>query len=305
MLDDLLGRTALQERIAELEETLKRREAERDRLEQQLEAERDRRSDAVTERQAAQRRVNKLEDRITQLEDQLDRLQSDSTELSVRRETTLRGDRLTAVLDRLASFETGPEGALTAAVADGRDLPAAVGETLGDRAGLVSRAAPCIVVADDASLVSACLRPPVQPAPFVEWGSRFRLDREWFQPYGQYTLAVVRSDLFAMGTYQADERTAFHGFDGDIRTQHSKGGFSQARFERLRDEQIDSHLDRCRAALADRAADRLYLVGEGSVLGALADLEPAVTTTVDATDAPEVALETAFDAFWRVQLRIL
>ncbi|ERG88942.1 MAG: hypothetical protein J07HX5_01090, partial [halophilic archaeon J07HX5] len=27
--------------------------------------------------------------------------------------------------------------------------------------------------------------------------------------------------------------------------------------------------------------------------------------TVDATGAPEVALETAFDAFWRVQLRIL
>jgi|GEM_PF-5239945 Chromosome segregation ATPases len=205
MLDDLLGRTALQERITELEETLKQREDERDRLEQQLEAERERRSDAVTERQAAQRRVNKLEDRITQLEDRLDRLQSETTELSVRRETTLRGDRLAAVLDRLESFKTGPEGALTAAVADGRDLPAAVGETLGDRAGLVSRAAPCIVVADDASLVSACLRPPVQPAPFVEWGPRFRLDREWFQPHGRYTLAVVRSDLFAMGTYQADE----------------------------------------------------------------------------------------------------
>ena len=61
MLDDLLGRTELKERIAELE-------AERERLQAQLDAERERRSDAARARQDAEERVNRLEDRIADLE---------------------------------------------------------------------------------------------------------------------------------------------------------------------------------------------------------------------------------------------
>ena len=305
MLDDLLGRTELRAQIDELEATVERLETERDRLESQLEAERERRSEAVTDRQEAQQRANRLEDRVTELEDRLDRLQADDRSVSVRRETTVRGRRLEELLARLESFTTGPEGLLTAAIVDGHDLPAPVTETLGDRAALVSRAAPCLLVADDAGLIAACLRPPIQPESFCEWDRRAQLDRAWFQPRGRYTLALVRSDLFAMGTYQGDERTAFHGFDEDIKSQHSKGGFSQARFERLRDQQIDDHLERCRVALAERETDRLYLVGEATVLDSFAELEPAATATVDATGDPEQALETAFESFWTVQVRVL
>jgi peptide subunit release factor 1 (eRF1) len=138
----------------------------------------------------------------------------------------------------------------------------------------------------------------------VEWCDSFRIDREWFQPRGRYTLALVRSDLFAMGSYDGDERVGFHGFDSALKSQHSKGGFSQSRFERLRDEQIDSHLDRCRAALDERDADRLYLVGERTVLDDLAELADE-TAAVDATGDPEEALADAAEEFWSVQLRTL
>ena len=47
MLDDLLGRTELKERIAELD-------AERESLEAQLEAEQERRAEAARKRQAAE-----------------------------------------------------------------------------------------------------------------------------------------------------------------------------------------------------------------------------------------------------------
>ena len=297
MLDDLLGRTELKREIEALE-------GEVERLEEQLEAEEARRADAVTERQAAQRRANKLEDRVTQLEDQVERLQDGETTLSYHREADLRGRDLDAVLARLESVETGPQGALSAYVADGHDRPAELREAFGERAALVSRAAPCLALGDDESLVSVCLRPPVAPDSFVEWDDGFRIDREWFQPRGRYTLALVRSDLFAMGTYQGDERTAFHGFDSDLKSQHSKGGFSQARFERLRDEQIDEHLDRCVAALEERETDHLYVVGERSVLGEMMHLADA-TDAVDATGDPEEALRDAWESFWTVQLRAL
>jgi len=295
MLDDLLGRTELKERIETLEE-------EKEHLERQFAAEQERRADAVTDRQAAQRRVNRLEDRVVELEDRVERLQSGDVEVSFRRETSVRGSRLGELLARLDSVATGPERLLTAYVADGRDLPDAVRDAFGDRAGLVARAAPCLAVTDDAGLVGACLSVPVPPEPFVEWSESVRLDRSWFRPSGEFTLALVRSDLFAMGTYEGDERTAFHGFDSDLTSQHSKGGFSQARFERLRDEEIADHLDRCRAALGEQTADPLYVVGERSVIWEVSDLAE-VTEPVDATGDPEEALDDAFESFWTVQVR--
>ncbi|PSP77471.1 hypothetical protein BRC81_09840 [Halobacteriales archaeon QS_1_68_20] len=292
MLDELLGKAALRERIAELED-------ERDSLEAQLEAESERRREAVRDRQDAEERVNRLEDRIAQLEGRVERLQDEELSVDFRGVTSLRGDRLSSVLDRLASFETGTEGALTAVV-DG-DLPREVRDAFGDHGQLVSRAAPCVALTDDAGLVSVALSAPTDPDPSVTWSDGFAFGRSWFEPAGEYALALVRSDLFAVGAYRGRERLDFEGFESDVKGDHSKGGYSQARFERRRDDQIDDHLDRCRAVLDERDHDRLYVVGERTVLRELSDLADA-TAAVDATGDPEAALADAFEQFWTVRL---
>ncbi|MFB6074695.1 MAG: Vms1/Ankzf1 family peptidyl-tRNA hydrolase [Haloarculaceae archaeon] len=295
MLDKLLGRAGLRERIDDLEE-------EKRHLERQLEAEQERRADAASARQEAERQVNRLEDRVTELEDRVERLQDEETTVAFGHEEPLRGDRRAEVLDRLASVETGPEGALTAYVESGGAIPDTVRSALGQRAALVARAAPCLVVADDAGLVGACLSVPVPPAPFARWSDGFDFERGWFEPRGEYAVALVRSDLFALGEYRDGKRVAFHGFDADLKEQHSKGGFSQARFERLRDEQIDSHLERCRAALGECSTDRLFVVGEEQLLG---EFDADATGAVDATGDPEDALAAAVREFWTVRLRAL
>ncbi|WP_459193350.1 Vms1/Ankzf1 family peptidyl-tRNA hydrolase [Halosimplex sp. J119] len=299
MLDRLLGRAELKARIAELEEEL-------DRREQQLDAEQERRADAVSDRQEAEQRVNRLEDRIAELEGEVERRRSDEAgvDRSFTRSETLQDGRLGAVLDRLESVATDPEGAFTACVPDGHDLSEDVREAFGDRAALVGRAAPCLAVTDDAALVDACLSVPNPPDPFATWDDEFAFERAWFEPTGSFTFALVRSDLFAMGEYDGRERVAFQGFDSDLKSKHSKGGYSQARFERLRDEQIDNHLERCRVALEDAETDRLYVVGERTVLDGFDDVADAVST-VSASGDPEPALDKAFREFWRVQLRAL
>ncbi len=295
MLDELLGRADLKARIADLEE-------EKASLERELEAERGRRADAQTARQEAERRINRLEDRIEQLEGDLERLRGDEPAPEPRAVENLSGGRLSSVLDRLTTVESDPETVMTAYVEDGSSLPDPVRDAFGDRTGIVAGAAPCLAITDDAGIVGACLSTPVPPAPFVTWDDRVTLDRAWFEPTGTYTLALARSDLFAMGSYDGRDRTAFHGFTSDLKEQHSKGGFSQGRFERLRDAQIDDHVERCRAALSERDADPLYLVGERAILADLAELA-AVTDPVDATGDPETALATAHRDFWTVQLR--
>lgn len=289
MLDDLLGRTELKERIEALE-------AERDRLEAQLEAENERRVEAVSERQAAEERVNRLEDRIADLEGKVEN-QPDAADLRFRHEVTVRGNRLESVLSRLQSFEGAPESVLTTYVDD--EIPRELSELLGEHSSLVARASPCLICVDDANLLAVALRPPVAPEPFSEWGSSPRLDREWFQPTGRFALALVRSGTFAVGVYQGNERLDYEGFTTNVKSDHSKGGFSQSRFERLRDEQIADHIDRCQDALSAVDADRRYVVGDRRLIG---EFEADVTAAVDATGKPESALEDAFEDFWTTRV---
>lgn len=297
MLDRLLGRAKLKERIEELE-------AECESLQARAESARESRAEAVSARQEAEREVNQLENRITELEDRLERAEGDDHDLTFRHEERARGGRVEAVTDRLRSVETNREGALTAFVADGNEVPDEVRETLGDRTPLVARSAPCLVCADDAGLVASALSLPIEPEPFAEWSDGFRVEREWVRPTGRLCFALVRSDRFAVGVYEDGERVDFSGFESDVMDEHSKGGFSQDRFERRRDAQIDEHLEKAAESLEDHArdADRVVVVGERSVLGEFRSLADT-TARVDATGKPEEALADAFDDFWSVRVR--
>ncbi|NIB99948.1 Vms1/Ankzf1 family peptidyl-tRNA hydrolase [Halobacterium sp. R2-5] len=300
MLDDLLGRTDLKERIEDLED-------ENESLRNRLDAESERRSEAVRDRQEAEERVNELEDRITELEDRVRRQGSGDGEPEFRGRRDLRGERRERVVALLDSVESTEEGVLTAYVPD--DPPESVREAFGDRAPLVERAAPCLVVRDPEGLLSAALRPPNPPEAFAAWDSTVQMEREWLAPTGQYALAVVRADLFALGVYDADsgdgpqpERVHFEGFTSDVKGKHSKGGFSQDRFERRRESQIREHLEKCQRALDGVDAERVFVVGEGTLLD---EFDADATAAVDATGKPEAALDDAHDAFWTVPLSLL
>ncbi len=302
MIDRLLGRAELKERIETLEE-------EKRHLERRAEAEERRRSEAAADRQRAEKRVNHLEDRIEELEDRVERAERDETTVEFRRVTDARDARLDDVLGRLRGVESDdPEGVLTAFIPDGDAVPASVTDWFGDRTRLVRRAAPTVVVADDTGAVSAALSPTIEPEPFDRWADAPRLDPSWFRPTGRFAFAVVRSDTFALGVYEGDERTAFEGFDSDVKEAHSKGGFSQGRFERRREGQIDDHLTKANRELAAVAdADdvaRVIAVGERSVLGEVRD-HADVTDVSDATGKPEAALTDAFRDFWTTRVHAI
>ena len=304
MLDRLLGRASLKERIAELED-------ETESLQAQLDAENERRREAVAARNEAEETINRLEDRITELEDRAERAEGDDgANVDYRASEALHGARLDDVLDRLAGIETDPEGALTAMVTDEHDVPAAVSDALGDRVPLVERAAPCLVYVDDASLVAATFAPPIAPDAFCEWDDSFSLDRAWFEPTGTYALALVRADLFAVGIYDATgdgvERVHAEGFESDVKSTHSKGGFSQSRFERRRESQIDEHLDEARDTLDalddEYGYDACYVTGQTTLFG---EFDADASTPSDASGDPLDALATAASDFWTVPYRSL
>ncbi|WP_254862095.1 Vms1/Ankzf1 family peptidyl-tRNA hydrolase [Halovivax gelatinilyticus] len=298
-LDEWLGRAPLKAEIDELEDELERQR-------ERYEAESERRKEAVSARQRAQETVNRLEDRIAQLEGELARVDEDERTLEPRRRETIRGDRIEAVIDRIRSLRSDPESILTASVEPG-SVPDDVESLLGERAQLLREAAPCLLVCDDAGIVSVALESPIEPTVEPTWADRPRLEREWFRPHGTHLVALVRADLFALGRYDGTERVDYVGFESDVKGAHSKGGFSQARFERIRDGQIDDHLDAARASIEDvREDEPLYLVGQRDAIGELAEeLDADATSTVDATGSPESALGDAVYSFWTTELVVL
>lgn len=291
MFDDLLGRTALRERIAELE-------ADRDQLRERFEAECERRREAVRARQDAEERENRLEDRISDLEGKLDRT-DEERDIEFRGVETLRDKRLREILSRLDSFRTGNEGVLTAMVEGSGELPTDVEEAFGERAPLLARAAPCLAVTDDAGLMSIALKAPLAPEPFAAWGEAVETEREWFLPDGEFAFALVRSDLFALGEYRGSDRVSFRAFESDVKGDHSKGGFSQGRFERRRDDQIAAHVEKCREAIEKFESKRLIVVGQRTLLQ---EFDADATRAVDATGDPEDALGQAFREFFTTRL---
>jgi len=301
MIDELLGRTELKNRIEELKE-------EKHHLQRQLDAESDRRADAVSDKQQAEAQINRLEDKITELEDKLERTQTadDADTRKPRGTDSVRGERLVEILQRLGSFKTEPEGALTAVV-ENEELPLSreIRSTAGDCGPLVRSAAPTIYYTDDAGLVSVCLRPPIMPEAFTEWESEFTITDSWFRPTGRLVFGVLRADVFAVGVYEDGERLEYAGFETDVKSDHSKGGFSQGRFERIRNEQIDQHLKKARELLVETRTeadpDRTILTGGKSVLSELAALADHTATT-DAGGKPRAALEDAFVDFWSTRV---
>ena len=297
MLDRLLGRAELKEQIEELTK-------QKDHLQRQVEAEQRRRADAVADKQRAEERINRLEDRIEQLEDRVRRETADgqtAPEYRVIRE--VGPDRAGELYGRLATIQSDSDGLLTAAVTDSDSIPTTVSDRLGDRTALVRRAAPALVVIDDAGLVAAALNLPVMPDPFDGWADSFRLQPSWFQPTSRFAFGLLRSDTFALGVYEGRERESLTAFKSEVKSQHSKGGFSQDRFERRRDGQIEDHLEKARDEIRDAdEVDQIILVGERTVLSELRELADT-TDVADASGDPETALKQAFHDFWTVRVR--
>ncbi|ERG95259.1 Vms1/Ankzf1 family peptidyl-tRNA hydrolase [Haloquadratum walsbyi] len=309
MLDELLGRAELKARIEELEE-------KNHHLERQLAAEEERRTDAARERQEAEREVNQLEDRIEGLEERVERLsesKSNTSDISVRTTQNVRGTRRKNILDRIRSVETGPEGALTAMVTE--TVPDIIKTSLDERSALVQRLAPCLVCMDDTGIIAITIDLTAPPAPFVEWKNTFDIKPEWVAPTEPVTVVLVRSDIFALGVYDGSTLTHVTEITTDIMNTHSKGGFSQARFERRRDQQIEDHLEHAHEAIESHLRERnqaqtdvdgheVIVLGEQTVLGAFSDLADR-QETVDATGEPKSALEDAVDEFWTIRISAL
>jgi peptide subunit release factor 1 (eRF1) len=289
MFDDVLGKTELKERIEELE-------AEVEELEDRLEAEERRRKNAVTEKQDAHERANRMESKVQELEDRLDRAEEDEKDVGFRLAKTVRGQTLEDALGLLESARSGEDSLTTVRVAPGDRVPEEFGTETTAALQRVESKTGFVAFGDDAGLLRVALVPPLGVEETrVEHGPRFALDRDLFELPETHGVAVVRSDEYAGGVYTEGERVGYTSVSTEVKSKHSKGGYSQGRFERARDEEVKKHVreaaEEFDAMLAEHDVDHVFVAGDSRVASDFADeittRVPVSKRTTDATGSGE------------------
>lgn len=293
-LDSLLGRAELKERIRELEE-------ENENLERRLEKTDDRRREAERGKQEAYEERNRLESKVEELRDRLERAQEDDESHVEADVSELAPDDVDDVVDLLASVEGSKEQLTTAYVAADDSLPDGLPDRVHQNLSDVGSPSGRALYIDDHGVVDVCLLPlrPVEQSR-VEHGERFEVDRALYRLPDRYVAAVVHVDSFAAGAFDDGDRTEYVQHSSNVKSGHSKGGFSQKRFERLRDEQIQEHLEdsagELRTLVDTVDVDAVYLLGARDLTEDLeerAEVDAELRRTTDARGEGEQLLEDA------------
>ena len=252
----------LKDRIEELEALLTEKKEEIEKLEEMLEAEKDRRSGLARQKQDAEEELNQLKDRLRNLEEET----SDNVEEKTERPEaeSLGFENAANMLKKLDSMESPKKDLVTIYspseiddLDDLRGLKNSISKEQYSRIkGLSSF---CAFLDQDTGDTI------LETRPFFD--SRFEVE-EFFD--AEELLEFIRSEKF-WALVSAGNTRIFREENGDwkeiesiksrVDREHSKGGFSQGRFERKREEQIEKHVNQVREKLKEFEEEDLYLLG--------------------------------------------
>ncbi len=257
---DLFGRKK-KEKIEELQDKLEeQREQYKEkiqRLEQQAEKDRKRAQEAVTEKQQAEEELNTLKDKVRSLQDLLDSRQEAKTSESEKRQLSL--PQVDMVIDNLEHLSYRSSKALTLTIPPERSfIESDTGE----------------VVFNDPYIVQIALIPPLELEENKMLAEQFDTSTVRDMIDARYCFTHLSAGGSGAAFFDGQEMEEPVVIDSDVKSKHGKGGYSQSRFERIRQEQIEEHvekvLDRIQPML-EEGFERLVISGNRELANELGE----------------------------------
>lgn len=257
--------------IEELEERISELEEEKQSWKSRFESEKDRRKELSRKKQEAEEELNRLKDRLRNSEDsqEEEKQMEESGDLEFE---SVGFSKAKTVLEKLDSMESSEKDLVTVyspeklnRLEDLRGLKNSVSKSqfseIQDLEGFTA-----FLDQDTGNTV-------LKMSPF--FGSKFVLE-EFFDIAD--LLEFFRKEKYWV-LVAAGETTVFREENGEFEEvesvksrvdhEHSKGGFSQGRFERKREEQIEKHLKQVKKVLKELDEEKIYLLGDGRLCGEL------------------------------------
>lgn len=237
---DLFGRKQRKQRIEDLEAQLQQCKEEKQDLERQRDKHKKRFQEAETAKQQAQRELNKAETKIETLQDRLETT-DEQTDKTTTQPVSL--DEMTHLLETLASMSFPGTDAVTRA------------RTIEDRGE---------VTLVDPHLIGLRFKTPLPLDPFERRQGTFVLEPLEEQLAARYLVMHVSaggSGAAIIDDQQLQDHTIV---TSDIKANHKKGGYSQKRFENIREQQIDEHIETfidTTTAIREHGVDQVIITG--------------------------------------------
>jgi len=217
---------------------------------------------AVADRQEAEARLNQELVRTQTLSHELETIRAESqNRLEFRGIENLSPSAVQAYLSKLRSFRSPADDLLTAYLLPGTRLSDLLSEKILDMIEeetltLLERLDPetgLVLFYDLHRMICEAMVPPF-PAPSSSWqlGNRFEtsfLEENLNKGYRILVLVLHAGESFIGFAPDARVFDTEELVRSSVKEKHSKGGFSQRRFERLREEDIAHHMDKVFEAL--------------------------------------------------------
>lgn len=304
---DILGRKA-KKKVKKLKEELKELQEEKQKLTEKLEAEGERRKKAVRKKQNAEKEVKELKTKIDELKDKLEKKQPDVKHQKNIRVEDLSKERTKELLDFLSSVEF-KKGRLTSVYIkkdsrNNKGIP---------ELNKIQSSRGIIFLYDDWNILRLGIIPPLPIKEEKETiSSSFSFDYNLFTEPSVYSFAIIRSDIFIVGIYKNSELVFMDNIKSNIKSKHSKGGYSQKRFERKREKQISKHIQRSAEKfeqLIKNQEEEINLIAVGGEKNTIKKFKnklqyEIVSKTLDITGERKEALEKGRKNFWKTRIHI-
>ena len=277
MFDKLFNRKELEKKIEILQARINELEPENKLLSTRLSKQEVRAKKAVSDKQEADLALKKAEKRIDNLEYTLDNLKEETQktdDLTFKRAVTLTNAQSCDLLSQIGSIRSRNEDLVTVYLRPNESFTDLNGfniELEQDVKYLMQRIESPTGMALFYDMKRLGMVPKIMTPPFPIGESRWKLDRVFDTTQLQELLE--RNQVFCILLAHAGEsfigisnRETFIDYKivrSSVKEKHTKGGWSQRRFERLRDEDIKHHAEKARAvfeALVDDYKDELKMV---------------------------------------------
>lgn len=252
-----------EERIQELQERIEKLEEERDSYRKRFEAEKERRSKLAAGKQDAEEKLNRLKDRLESMEGSESQPEEEEPGYVLEREDF---DDALDLIRKLGSVSSPDKDMLTVYspgevddVEDFRGLKNAVNPDQLEKLRSTSSFAAFI----DPELGTFLLKTrSFFPS---EWSLGDGFDTSALVDFieEEKTWVLVSAGETLVYEEQGGSYEELERITSRVDRKHSKGGFSQDRFERKRNEQVEQHLEEVREVLQEK--ENIYLLGQKSL----------------------------------------
>lgn len=240
---------------------------------------------AVADRQEAEVLLNQERIRTQTLSHELETLRAESEDkLKFRGIETLSPQAVQAYLSRLGSFHAPADDLLTVYLPSGTRLSEIMSEKILERVEEETRTlldrldseTGIVLFYDFHRMIGEAIAPPFPiTSPAWQLGRSFDislLEETLSKDYRMLVLVLHAGESFIGFTPDARVFDTEELIRSSVKEKHSKGGFSQRRFERLREEDIAHHMDKVIEALdrvleENRSIDFVILSGDFQLIG--------------------------------------